>query len=322
MAYTTGTTQDTNTLAGILRINDANLSDVEFNDIIQPTALLQALPFVAASRGTQHSWTVRVTEPGSSFRELNVGIANAAGTEKTVTATLKLLDASFTRDKATLLSPRMGLEQYLQRETMLSLNGAMSNIEKQLVLGTDSKATGFDGLSDILSIWGDMGEDVGGAGGTRCYMLSLAPDRIAGVVGSSQIGQEGNIDVGAPYGVTVTDDTGTYSANRVDILGWMGLQIAGAYSGAVAFNIDGTSTHTLDEDLLAGLYTKFPTQHAGAVNAIVMSRTGLKQLRDSMVTDLIPSPPFPTSWGGAGRPIPIITSDAVADDDSTEVEST
>jgi len=323
MAYTTGTEQDTNTLAGLLRINDANLSDVEFNDVIQPSEFFRTLPFVQASRGTQHSWTVRTAPPGVAFRALSTGIANIAAKERTITADLKLLDASFHRDiaKKGALGPRMTWEQYLQRETMLSMNAAMSAIEKQFVLGTDSgnTGTGYDGLADLLNLWGDMGEDVGGNGGTRCYMLCLGPDRIAGVIGGNTPGSEGNIEVGEPYRTIVADEAGVYDADRVSVLGWMGLQIAGSYSGAVAFNIDGTSGKTLDEDLLATLYTKFPTQHRGAVNAVLMSRTGLKQLRDSLVTDLIPSPPFPTAWGGAGRPIPIIVSDAVDDDESENV---
>ncbi|MFA5321389.1 MAG: major capsid protein [Smithella sp.] len=317
MAYTEGTIQSTNTLAGLLRINDANLSDVEFNDIIQPTEFMKVLPFVPASRGTQHSWTVTKTAPGFAFRELNTGVTNAAGTEQTILANLKLMDASFHRDASTVLSPRMTREQYLQRETMKSLNAALVGVEKQLILGTDEEADGFDGLADILDIWGDMGEDLGGAGGTRLYMLCLSPDRIAGVIGGSSTGQEGNIDVSDPYMTTIADDSGEYDAWRVKATGWMGLQIAGSYSGAVAFNIDGTTGKTIDDDLLAGLYTKFPTQHAPFVNCILMSRTGLKQLRDSMVTDLIPSPPFPVAWGGAGRPIPIVVSDAVDDSEST-----
>lgn len=313
-----GTTQSTNTLAGLLRINDANLSDVEFNDIIQPTALMRALPWIPASRATQHSWTVRVTAPGSGFRALNAGIANAAGTEKTVTANLALLDASLERDAATPTGPRLTREQFLQREAMLSLNAALSKIESQLIIGTTGEdASGFDGLSDILSLWGSMGEDVGGSGGTRCYMLCLGEDRVAGVIGSAQVGMEGNIEVSEPYRTrTVDGSSNPYGANRIDITGWMGLQVAGSYSAAVAFNIDGTTGKTLDEDLLATLYTKFPSQHAPFVNAILMSRVGLKQLRDSLITDLVPSPAFPVAWGGAGRPIPIIVSDAIDDAES------
>lgn len=324
MAYVTGTEQSTNTLAGLLRINDANLSDVEFNDVIQPSDFFRALPFVEASRGVQHSWTVRTSPPGAAFRNISTGIANDAGKERTILANLKLLDASFHRDiaKKGTLGPRMTWEQYLQRETMLSLNAALTAVEKQFILGADSgnTGTGWHGLADILNLWGNMGIDVAGNGGTRVYMLSLAPDRIAGIIGGNAAAP--TLEVGDPTRVLVTTNDGTYDADRVSVLGWMGLQIAGSYSGAVAFNIDGTSGKTLDEDLLASLYTLFPTQHSNAVNAILMSRVGLKQLRDSLVTDLIPSPAFPTMWGGAGRPIPIIVSDAVDDSEDKSLEPT
>ena len=324
MSYTTGTEQSTNTLAGLLRINDANLSDVEFNDVIQPSEFFQALPFVEASRGVQHSWTVRTAGPGAAFREVSTGISNAAGTERTITANLKLLDASFHRDiaKKGALGPRMTWEQYLQREAMLSVNEGLSAVEKQFIIGTATATpgTGWHGLADILNLWKGMGEDVGGNGGTRCYMLCLGQDRIAGIIGGNSAVP--SLEVGEPTRVLVTTNDGTYDADRVSVLGWMGLQIAGSYSAAVAFNIDGTEGKTLDEDLLATLYSKFPTQHRGAVNAILMSRVGLKQLRDSLVTDLIPSPPFPTAWGGAGRPIPILVSDAVDDSEDKEIEPT
>jgi hypothetical protein len=213
----------------------------------------------------------------------------------------------------------MTRDQYFQREAMKSLNAAMVAAEKQMILGTGEDSDGWDGLADIMSIWGSMGKDVGGDGGTRVYMLCLAEDRIAGVLGGNQVGDEGNIEVSEPYETRKTDASGNpYGVHRVDITGWMGLQIAGSYSGAVAFNIDGTTGKTVDDDLLAEMYTSFPSQHAPFVNAILMSRTGLKQLRDSRVTDLVPSPDFPTAWGGVGRPLPIIISDAVDDSESEQ----
>lgn len=320
MSYTEETIRSTNTLEGILRMNDQNLSDVEFNDVIQPTEFVRQLPFVTASQGTQHSWTVITSEPGTAFRELNDGVDNAAGKERTVTANLKLLDASLTRDAATVVSPRMSREQYLQRETMRSLNAALSTLEYQFIQGqNDNNANGPDGLNNVLDIWGDMGIDAGGSGGTRVYMLKLMPDAICGVIGGNQVGEEGNIEVSDPYRTQIDgNSSGKLGAYRVDVTGWMGLQVAGSYSAAVAFNLDGTNGASVDDDLLAKMYSKFPSQHAPFVNAILMSRDGLYQLRDSMVTDLVPSPPYPTVWNGAGRPIPIIVSDAVQDSESTE----
>lgn len=326
MPYTTGTEQYNDTLAGALRINDANLSDVEYSEIIQPTEFMKILPFVPASRGTQHSWTVETVAPSAKFRDIGEGILNTAGKGKTITANLKLIDATMHKDKGLkgTLGPRVSWDEYIAKEAMKSLNSTLVNFEKQLILGTGGHlAGGFDGLSDILDIWGTMGEDLGGVGGTRVYMLCLGKDNIAGVLGSEQAGKEGNIDMSDPFDAPYfTDGTGkSYPATWVSILGWGGLQIAGAYSGAVAFNIDGTTGKTVDEDLLAGLYTKFPSQYRQNINCILMSGTGLKQLRDSMVTDLIPSPVFPTNWGGAGRPIPIVVSDAIDDDEDKNEES-
>ena len=318
MSYNDGTPVATNTLAGALRINDANLSEIENSNLIQPTEFYKVLPFVTASRGTQHSWTVQTSAPGAAFREVGVGVLNAAGQEKTVVATLKVLDASFDRDVAlkASLGPKQSWEGYLSRESMKSLNSALSTSEHQLIKGTGgASAGGFDGLDSILDYWGDMGYDVAGSGGTRIYMLALGEDNVAGIFGG-----DGGIDMSEPYQSKVqTSDGKAYSSSRVDILGSMGLQIAGAYSGAVAYNIDGTTGKTVDFDLISTLYSKFPTAYAGNVNCILMSRKALKQLRDSLVTDLNPSPDFPTEWKGAGRSIKIVVSDAVKDDYEKEV---
>jgi hypothetical protein len=319
MSYTEGTAQYNNTLAGLLRINDKNLSDVEASDLIQPKAFMSILPFITASQGTQHHWTVRTVAPGVGFRELNAGILNTAAKEKSITANLKLLDASFDRDWKSPVSPRLTLEQYMNRESMLSIDAALAAANKQFIQGGTggAAAAGYDGLFDILNLWGDLGFDLGGDGGTRVYMLSLAPNRICGVIGGESAGSEGNIEVGNMYMIRDKDAEGkTHDRYRIPISGWMGMQIAGSYSGSVAFNIDGTSGKTVDDDLLSEMYSAFPSDHNQAVNCILMSRVGLKQLRDSRVTDLVPNPDFPSAWGGSGRQIPIVVDDAVNDDEA------
>jgi len=318
MSITEGSALGTNTLAGLLRINDENLSDVKYNEVIQPRNLMKRLPFITSSRGHQHSWTRIKTANGSSFRDLYDGVTNSIGTEATVTMDLKTLDATVIRDSATILNPKFAnFEQFLEYEAMKSLNQAIADAEYQFIQGTGVDTKGFTGLYDeVGASWG-LKEDVGGAGGTRVYMLCLGEDDICGVVGGSSIGNEGNIEVHDPrYQLVDGAVSGQYTAGFVTIQGWMGMQIGGAYSAAVAYNIDGTSGKAVDDDLLQTLYNKFPAEVEDKVNLILMSKTGAKQLRDSRVTDLNVAPKLPKIWDGAGRDIPILVSSAMKDDET------
>jgi hypothetical protein len=322
MAYTVDSAVARNTLNGIIRLNDQNLSDIEASNLIQPTAFMNALPWIGASAGSQHKWTVETGAPGSAFRDLNSGIVNAAGQEQSVTANLKLMDASFDRDMASDQILRMGIGPYMERETMKSLNATLAKSEFQLIRGTAHDAAGYDGIIDLLSLYDGMALDVEGSGGTRVYMMIMGEDDVAGV-----LGYDGKFDVTDPFAIKRVTDTSTgaaYNAWAVGIHGWMCLQVAGRYSLAGAYNIDGTANKSVDDDLLADIYSLFPSDRQPFVNGILMSRVGAAQLRKSRTATNptgLPAP-FSTSWSGAGREIPIFVSDALDDEESTVTTTT
>jgi hypothetical protein len=313
--YTDGTARASNTLLGLIDLNDQNLAGFEAVDLIQPSAFLRALPWFPASAGTQHKFLVQTVAPGAAFRAINAGVLNVAGQSKPVTIACSILDFSYFRDVELARGYRKGIEAYLNRETALSLTAALAKAEYQLIQGEGYDATGFGGLDDVLSVWGSMGYNAGGAGGTRVYMLIAGEDAVCGVVGGSRAGEEGKFYVSDPVVqrvLTNVDGTG-YNAFNVNGTGWLALQIAGAYSVAVAFNIDQTSGHACTDDLLGELYSKFPADKQPRVSHILMSRSSQKALQQSRTaTNPTGQPaPFPMSWAGAGREIPIVISDAV-----------
>lgn len=325
MAYTEGTAYADNTLNGLIRMNDQNLADFEYSELVQPTQFMDALPWFPASNGTQHKWTVETAAPDAVFRALNVGVANGAGSEKTISMDLKILDASFFRDVMVARGATKGVGAYLNREAMKSLNKALTVGESQLINGTDALADGFDGLKDLATLYAADGLaiDEGGSGGTRVYMMITGEDDVCGILGND--GQFVYADEPTIQRILTNVSTGAgYNAYNVPISGYAGLQIGGKYSIATAYNIDGTTGKVVDDALLAELYSKFPSDRKNSVNLILMSSTGLFQLQQSRTaTNPTGAPaPFPTSWDAAGRPIRIVISDAVDDAESSVVTTT
>lgn len=318
-----GSPQSVNTLAGLIRMNDRNLTDWSVSDILAPTQFQNALPWFAASNGTQHKFTVETALPGSAFRLLNNGVANAAGQEKTVTADLKLIDASYDDVDVALATENIkgGRDAYLMKRGMRSLTSALVRSEYSLIQGTDFDAAGPDGLAQLVSLY-NLAYNGGGAGGTRVYMLITGESDVCGI-----LGQEGRFDVSAPFMTRKVTNAGTgaaYGAWAQNINGWVCLQVGGKYSAAVGYNFDGTTGHKVNDDALAEIYSLFPSDRAPRVNLILMSRIGLKQLQQSR-TATTPTgayAAYPTFWNGAGRDIPIVISDAVNDAEATVTTTT
>lgn len=321
-----GDTYSSNSLAGLIQINDRNLADFEYSELFQPTQFFNLLQWRTASHGEYHKWLVENGAPGAGFRDVNEGVNNDAGSEYVKQARLRYLDGSFDRDIALCEASGnvLGAAAYLERETFKSLTSAMARAERQLVLGSKSSdgdaAKGYDGLADLANLWDGMGFNVGGSGGTRVYMMILGTEDVCGVVGYN-----GRFNVEGPDNVLKTDSDGkAYTAKRVTMGGYMCLQAAGKYSIATAFNIDGTDGKKVDDDLLVDLYTRFPSDRAQRVNAILMSRKGLKQLQQSRTatTTTGATAPIPTTWDNAGRQIPIVVVDAIDDEETTVTTTT
>ncbi|VGO14745.1 hypothetical protein PDESU_03314 [Pontiella desulfatans] len=297
----------TNTLAGLIQMNDMNLDDIEVSDLLESAPVLAALFAKEASNGTLHKYLKETVAPGAAFRDVNTGRANAAGQETLVTATLKVLDASFERDKAIALGYSKGKLAYMAREAVKSIRAAFAMVEKQIINGTGNDSDGFAALKDgidsnmVLKATGSTASVQ-----TSCYIVRSTDDDIAVVAG-----QDGNLDISDVFETVIntddTDDTKLLSVLAMSIMGWLGVQLGSVFSALRICNIEDATGDTLTDDLIYNAIAMFPTDRQPT--HIIMNRAGLRMLRESRTaTNATGAPaPRPTEVDG----IPIIVTDAI-----------
>lgn len=321
-------TNYTNTLAGLLVLNDQNLADIFPSNVVNMSPVAaRAFAQKASSGGTQHKYVRQLTAPGATFRKINTGVTNAAATFEDITHNLEYLDPSFTRDVALVRGYRKGLSEYIKGETGKSIVQGLYGIEQAIF--NFNLATQFVGLPYMVE-YADTNYaspsqilDAGGAGGKSVWLIRWGEDAVSLIAGN-----DGRIDMEwddeNPTITRVTDAGGTnvYSAYLVTLGLWIGLQVGSIYDVVRIANLDGTSDDLLDDDLLGQAYSKFPAGHKP--NMIAMNRTALKELQQSRTaTNPTGAPaPFPTVWEAAGTPIEIVVTDALSDSEATVNAST
>lgn len=303
---------NTNDLAGLILLNNANATAAEASAILNDAPVIRRLYAQKASQGgTQHVFNRMLTAPGAGFRLVNEGITNAAGTFEQITLACALLDASFSRDKAIALGYRAGATAYMDKEAMASMRQAFFQAECAVFRASINKQ--FPGLPSNAyfdQITADSQVvDAGGSGGKSVWLLRTAEDGVSLVAGN-----DGNIDMATEDATIQALDSSSrpYTALHRSIMAWLGLQVGSKYDGARIVNLDGTTGHVLTDDMLALAIAKFPA--ARQPNLICMSRTSLAELRDSR-TAVNPTgapAPFPTEAFG----IAIQVTDAIPEDEA------
>lgn len=305
-----------NTLAGLVQMNDLNLADIMVTDLLQDAPLLQRMVAVPASQGgTVHKYLKQTVASGAEFRAVNTGIANAAPQEELVTVTLKYLDGSFHRDVAIADGYRMGRGAYMQRETEKALLSLFQGLEKQILQGTSADSDGFSGAANysfVDSVYDGMVVDAGGAGGRSVWAIRTTESDVAVVAGNDgQISFDFDPDVLQKIITNTTTGAG-YNALVANLAGWFGMQFGSQYSLGRIANLDSTTNNTLTDTLISEVLSKFPA--ARPANLLVMDRVLLQELQASRTTY---SPtgqpaPFPTEAFG----VPIVITDQLGTGES------
>ena len=307
----------TDTLAGLLIINDRNLSATEATDLLQDAPVVMKMNAQPASQGgTLHKFLRELTAPGVGFRAVGQGLTNAAGTVEAVTVTCELLDASFSRDIALALGYKDGQTAYMDKESAKAVRRAFFAVEQSIFASTISQQfTGLLGSGYTDQNADDQVVNAGGSGGKSVWVMRSAEDGvslIAGNEGRMTMSQEdATIQLYAGAG------KGYYTALHRAILGYFGLQIGSKYDVVRIANLDATTGHTLTDAHLAEAVAKFPASKQP--NMIVMNRTAIVELQASRtaVNPTGQEAPFPTSAFG----FPIVVSDALPSNE-TVVNST
>lgn len=303
--------ESNNTLAGILALNDANLSPAEASAVLNKSPVMAAIYAQKASQGgTTHKFERELTANGAGFRLNNEGITQGIGTFEIVTQELAILDATVKRDLATAKDYAKGQTAYMDKMGISSLAQAFFVFEQAMFQsGINKQFTGLPGNAffDQITVDGQV-VNAGGSGGRSVWLLRSAEDGV-----SALMGYDGNISVGADVETALTDSSNrTFPGLMRSILGRAGLQVGCQYDAARIVNLDGTTGHTLTDALIMQAYLK---AKAGApFNLIAMSRTSLGELWNSRtaVNPTGKEADMPVAWQG----IPIIVTDAIPENEA------
>jgi hypothetical protein len=309
------------TLAGLLKLNDLNNADINVSDLLQRAPVIAAMAAVPASQGaTKHLYMKETGATGAAFRDVNEGILNAASQDEQVSVDLKFFDGSFTRDVALADGFKDGRAAYMEKEVMRAIRSLFAGLEKNLLQGTGGvTGTGFTGFPDLTTVDAladAMVIDSGGDGGQSVWMARTAEDAVAIIAGN-----DGRIDFNYDpdqlvYVQTVASATAAnqrgYMALAAALSGYFGVQYGNIYGLGRIANVNTTSGHTLTDAKIADLLAKFPA--SSFPNVCIMSRSALAQLQKSRtaVNPTGAEAPFPTEVFG----VPIIVSDHVKLDES------
>ena len=315
--------ESTNTLAGLLQMNDRNLADMDVTDLLEDTPLLQVMFTKPASEGgTIHKYLKKTTAPGSQFRAPNTGVLNSAMGETLVTVTCAYLDGHFHRDVAIASGFRNRRAAYMAKETKAEIKNMMVGLEKQILQSTGADATGFTGLPSFTTV--DYAGDsmvvntTSGSGGRSCWLLRIGDDDLAVVAGN-----DGSLEFDydpdqTPQKIITDASTGAgYMALLANLGGWFGLQAGSIYSVGRICNLDSTTSNKLTDAYISQAISKFPASRPPT--HIVMDRVLLQELQSSR-----------TATSPTGRPaefpsqafnIPIIVTDQ-GDTDETAMTTT
>lgn len=299
--------ESTNTLAGLLLLNDANATAAEATDILNDAPVLRALFAQPASQGgTLHKFNRYLTAPGAGFRLIGEGITNAAGTFEQVSVTCALLDATCTRDMGDANAYRKGAVAFMDKEGMASMRAAFFAVERAIFQASLNKQfAGFPGNAFYDQITADTQViDAGGSGGSSVYLMRTGEDAVSLIAGN-----EGRITMSTEDAVVQAHDATNrpYAAYMRAIMGWFGLQIGSKYDAVRIVNLDATTGHTLTDAMIYAAIAKFPATKQP--NLIVMNpikRAELQASRTAVNATGAPAP-LPTEVNG----IQIVVTDAI-----------
>ena len=309
--------ESTNTLAGLLLLNDQNMSAIYPTNVLDDAPVIARLFAQKASQGgTLHKYLRRLTAATAKFRNIGIGVANTAEIFEEVDLVCKILDASFTRDVALAAGYAKGRSAYIEKETYAALRAAMFGLETAIFNAAGNvninKFQGLQELADYCDTGGGQVINAGGAGGKSVWLLRSSEDGVSLIAGNDgRINMEWSDD--NPSVVQIAQGAGYFSAYLITLLGYFGLQVGSLYDAVRIANLDGTSDDLLTDDLIGQAIAKFPASRPP--NMICMNRVSLTELQQSR-TAYSPTgqpAPFPVEAFG----IPIIVTDALAINETT-----
>lgn len=297
---------DLMTLADLATLNDQNAADMGATDIFNAAPLLSVLHATTASNGTTHQYIKETGAPVVGFRAANTGRDHSKSADQLVTITLKILDATFHKDKAIADAyMKGGAPALMAREAKRHLRAGLRKAEEQLINGAD--VAGFSGMKDELNALAHAmvisagGSAVGAQSSVYAVRTTSDEANVCAVMG-----QNGNITIGEFHEQAIADSTGKlFDAYVQSILAWLGMQIGGVKSMARLANAGADGA--LNDSKMSDLFELFPEE--APPTHFVMNMANLGRLRKSRTATNATGAeaPYPTEWNG----IPIITTSSI-----------
>lgn len=309
------------TLLGVIQFADQNLADIDVSDLLQGAPMVRRLTAVRASQGAiVHNYAKQTVAAGATFRDVNTGVANSAGSEELVTVTLEYLDGHFNIDEA-VAKGTGDVDGYLAMRVRKSIASVFTALEAQALQGVlNGDSDGFQGYPDssfVANLDKDMVVDAGGDGDESVWMLRTDQENVAVIAGSDGVLDfDGSITKGRT--VTNTTTNAGYISYSASISMYLGIQFGSQFSLGRIANLDNTTSNKLTDDMLHELYSKFP--RSIIPNMIVMSRREHKNLMQSRTATTPDGTPVQLIevWNG----IPIVISDQIGSDETALVTTT
>lgn len=298
------------TAADMVKINDISIREYGASDLFLDTPFLNMLPITDASHGDVHKYLVEDGAPTVGFRAVNVGRAHSKSSDRVVTASLAILDASFHCDKAQAdVYKKGGPEAFVQREAIRHIKAALVKFEQQVLRGVaDGDAAGFTGFNDALVPGAGNILVTGGASGvslTSCYGVRVGEGDVQLVIGNGL-----KFDVGDTVVQAIVDGSGNkLPAYYTPISAYVGIEIGSKNSIGRIHNLQGSAGATaniLTDVLMSRLLESYPSSRVPT--HFVTNRKNIGALQRSRTTySPTGSPaPRPTEYEG----IPIVATDS------------
>ena len=293
------------TSADVLNFNRVDL-DVLISDVLDSTPFLQS----AAARtvaSDNFKYTKLLTNPSVGYRSVNDGVENTDATYSQISVDLKYLDASFAVDIAAAKVDERGQDHIMGIEARNHLRAAMRVIENNVFNTTSG---GFSGFADQANLNGLADAQVISAGGTTASTGSSVYAVKFGATDCELLwGEGGEISVSPRMMIErAGSSTGRFWAWAHEISAYCGLKIGSIHSVHRLANITEDTGKTLDDDLLAELWSLCPIEHKPDV--FVMNRRSEKQLRASRTATNIVGAPAPYVTEAFG--VKVIVTDAIS----------
>jgi len=275
------------------------------SDVVDQAPLVAMMAARTAAKNTL-TYSKRTANPTTAFRAENDGLEYTDSTTVAVTATLKILDASFAVDVAVADAREDGWAAEVFDEGQSHLRQAFAEVEQQIFYGTGTggQASGFAGFNEQTNL-DDIADaqTVNAAGTTATTASSVYAVRFGPQDVELIWGQRGQLMMGDMSVVPIPGATGTFPGYYTPITGLVGLKIGALASVVRIVNVTADATKTLTDALLSSAIF---TMDGGSPDAFVMGRRSHQQLQASRTaTNPTGAPaPFPSEAFG----IPIIVS--------------